>query len=268
MEQRGGVPAADAQPLVRFSIADGIATLTLDRPDQRNAINAAVAAGLLAAMDRFEADAGARVAVLTAAGDKAFCSGMDLKAFAAGEGPAIFGGRGGFAGFTRYPRTKPVIAAVNGAVLAGGCELVLACDLVVAADTAVFGQPEVKRGLFAAAGGAIRLPRTIPRVRAMELLLTGDPIDARTALELGLVNRVVPLAALPEAARDLARRICANAPLAVRETLAIARRAGEPGGGDLWELNDTAWERVAASEDASEGPRAFAEKRPARWQGR
>jgi enoyl-CoA hydratase len=268
MKPRVGVPAADARLLVRFSVADGVATLTLDRPDQRNAINAAAAAQLLAAMDRFEADPAARVAILTGAGDKAFCAGMDLKAFAAGEGPAIFGGRGGFAGFTRYPRTKPVIAAVNGAALAGGCELVLACDLVVAADTAVFGQPEVKRGLFAAAGGAIRLLRAIPRVRAMELLLTGDPIAARTAFELGLVNRVVTLAELPAAALELARRICANAPLAVRETLAIARRASEPGGGDPWELNDTAWKRVAVSEDAAEGPRAFAEKRPARWQGR
>jgi enoyl-CoA hydratase/carnithine racemase len=267
MEHRGGAPSADAQPFVRFSLADAVATLTIDRPDQRNAINAAVAAELLAAMDRFEADPAARVAVLTGAGDKAFCAGMDLKAFAAGEGPAIFGGRGGFAGFTRYPRTKPVIAAVNGAALAGGCELVLACDLVLAADTAVFGQPEVKRGLFAAAGGALRLPRAIPRVRALELLLTGDPIDARTAYELGLVNRVVPLAELPGAALELASRICASAPLAVRETLALARRAAEPGD-DLWAFNEAAWKRIAASEDAAEGPRAFAEKRPARWRGR
>jgi enoyl-CoA hydratase/carnithine racemase len=252
---------------VRYEVGEGVATLTLDRPDQRNAINAAMAAGLLAAMDRFEADAAARVAVLTGAGDKAFCAGMDLKAFAAGEGPAIFGGRGGFAGFTGYPRSKPVIAAVNGAALAGGCELVLACDLVVAADTAMFGQPEVKRGLFAAAGGALRLPRTVPRVRAMELLLTGDPIDARTALELGLVNRVVSAVELSAAARELARRICANAPLAVRETLAVARRAFEPGE-DCWAHNEAAWRRVAASEDAAEGPRAFAEKRPARWRGR
>jgi enoyl-CoA hydratase/carnithine racemase len=267
VESRAAPPVAAKRPLVRYEVDDGVAILTLDRPDQRNAINAAMAVELSAAVDRFEADPGALVAILTGAGDKAFCAGMDLKAFAAGEGPAIFGGRGGFAGFTSHPRTKPVIAAVNGAALAGGCELVLACDLAVAADTAVFGQPEVKRGLFAAAGGAIRLPRTIPRVRAMELLLTGDSIDARTAFELGLVNRVVPLAELTEAARGLARRIRANAPLAVRETLAVARRAAEPGE-DLWALNEATWKRVALSEDASEGPRAFAEKRPARWRGR
>jgi enoyl-CoA hydratase len=257
---------APAAPVL-FRLEDRVATITLNRPEQRNAIDAATARALLAALDRFEADPAALVGVLTGAGDRAFCAGMDLKAFAAGDGPAIVEGRGGFAGFTAYPRTKPVIAAVNGAALAGGFEIVLACDLVVAAESASFGQPEVKRGLFASAGGALRLPRTIPRVRALELLLTGDPIDARAAFALGMVNRVVPPAELAGAARELAARILANAPLAVRETLAVARAAADPAG-ELWEVNAAAWRRVTASADAQEGPAAFAGKRPPRWSGR
>lgn len=253
--------------VVTYESADGVATITLRRPEQRNAVNAAVTAALRAALDRFEADAACLVAILTGEGDRAFCAGMDLKAFAAGEGPAIIEGRGGFGGFTAYPRTKPVIAAVNGAALAGGFELVLGCDLVVAAEGAVFGLPEVKRGLFAASGGAMRLPAMIPRARAMELLLTGDPIDAATALALGLVNRVVPAERLMETARELAGRICGNAPLAVRESLAAARSACDPAEPD-WRRNDAAWHRIAATADAREGPLAFAEKRPPRWQGK
>lgn len=260
----GGPPP---EPRVRYAAEGEVVTITLDRPAQRNAIDAAASRELRDAVGRFEADAAARVAILTATGDRAFCAGMDLKAFAAGEGPAILDGPGGFAGFTARPRTKPVIAAVNGDALAGGCEIVLACDLVVAAEQARFGLPEVKRGLFAASGGAFRLPRAIPPVRALELLLTGDPIDARTALELGLVNRVVPAAGLLEAARELARRICVNAPLAVRETLAIARAAHGLSDAELWERTGEAWTRIAASADAREGPLAFAEKRPPRWTG-
>jgi enoyl-CoA hydratase len=253
---------------VRYEVAGSIATITLDRPAQRNAIDAAMTAALRTAAARFEADHDALVAILTGSGDRAFCAGMDLKAFAAGEGPAILEGAGGFAGFTHVQRTKPVIAAVNGAALAGGCELVLSCDLVVAAEHAVFGLPEVRRGLFAASGGALRLPRMIPRARALELLLTSDAVDARTAHELGLINRVVPLGQLMHAARALALRICANAPLAVRETLALARAVFSLPEEQLQARNDAAWARVAASEDAREGPRAFAEKRPAAWQGR
>ena len=253
---------------VLYEIADRIAIITLDRPAQRNAIDAVMTGALRAAMDRFEADSDALVAILTGSGELAFCAGMDLKAFAAGEGRTILEGPGGFAGFTHYPRTKPVIAAVNGAALAGGCELVLACDLVVAAEHAVIGLPEVKRGLFATSGGVLRLPRMIARVRALELLLTGDVIDARTAHELGLINKVVPREQLLETARDLARRICANAPLAVRETLALARAVFTLPEEQLQSRNDAAWARIAASEDALEGPRAFAEKRPASWKAR
>jgi len=253
--------------VVGYEVAEQVATITIRRPGQRNAVDAAVTAALREAMDRFEGDGETLVAILTGEGERAFCAGMDLKAFAAGEGPAILEGRGGFGGFTAYPRTKPVIAAVNGAALAGGFEVVLACDLVVAAEHAVFGLPEVKRGLFAASGGAMRLPLVVPRAQAMELLLTGDPIDAATALALGLVNRVVPGAQLAAAARELAERVRANAPLAVRETLAIARATTDPTEAH-WSRNDSAWFRIAGTEDAREGPRAFAEKRPPRWTGR
>lgn len=259
--------ASGDQP-VRYDAAGRIVVITIDRPEQRNAVDAAVTQGLRAAMDRFESDAEAWVGILTGTGDRAFCAGMDLKAFAAGDGPAIVEGRGGFGGFTAYPRTKPMIAAVNGAALAGGCELALACDLVVAAESAVFGLPEVRRGLFAASGGVLRLPRMIPRARALELLLTGESVDAQTAHCLGLVNRVVPSMDLLAAAMGLAGRICANAPLAVRETLALARGVFALPEQQLWRENDAAWGRVAASEDAREGPLAFAEKRPPRWTGR
>lgn len=253
--------------IVRYEAAGGIAVITLNRPERRNAIDAAMSDALREAVDRCEGDPLVRVAILTGAGDQAFCAGMDLKAFLAGEGPAIIEGRGGFAGFCCRSRSKPVIAAVNGPALAGGCELVVACDLVVMADHARLGFPEVTRGLFAASGGALRLPAMIPRVRAMELLLTGEPVDAATALALGLVNRVVPAPRLLEEARSLAERICANAPLAVQATLEVARMACGPDE-RLWRSNDELWRRVARSEDAREGPAAFAEKRPPRWHGR
>lgn len=254
--------------IVRYEVTERIAVITLDRPARRHAIDAAMTAALRAALDRFENDREALVAILTATGDRAFCAGMDLKAFADGEGPSILEGPGGFAGFTHYPRRKPCIAAVNGAALAGGCEIVLACDLVVAAEHAVFGLPEVKRGLFAASGGVLRLPRMIARAHALELLLTGDVIDAGTARELGLINKVVPQGLLLETARELARRICANAPLAVRETLALARAVFSLPEEQLQARNDAAWARIAATADAEEGPRAFAAKRPALWKER
>ena len=259
---------SERQSLLLYHVADRIATLVINRPEQRNAIDAPTARAIQAAVDRFESDGEAWVGIITGAGDRAFCAGMDLKAFAAGQGPELVDARGGFAGLISYPRTKPLIAAVNGAAVGGGCEIVLACDLVVAAEHAVLGLPEVKRGIFAGAGGCFRLPRTIPRVRAMEMLLTGDPIDARSAFELGLVNRVVPGEGLMDAARELAHRIRANAPLAVRETLALARAAFDLSEKELWARNNQAWERINRTEDAREGPLAFAEKRPPRWKAR
>jgi enoyl-CoA hydratase/carnithine racemase len=242
--------------------------LTINRPEARNAINGAVSKAVGSALDELDEDPEAWVVVLTGSGDKAFSAGMDLKAFAAGEGAAIVDANGGFGGIAKREFKKPLIAAVNGSALAGGCEIMLACDLVVAADHALFGIPEVQRGLMAGAGALLRLPRRLPTAVAMELALTGDPIDARRALELGLVNRVVPADRLMEETMVLAERIAANAPLAVRWSKEVLRRAGELPEEQGWPINDAAARVVFASADAMEGPVAFAEKRPPRWQGR
>ncbi|MCK4176897.1 crotonase/enoyl-CoA hydratase family protein [Aciditerrimonas ferrireducens] len=242
--------------------------LTINRPEARNAINAAVTTAMADALDELEADQDCWVVVLTGAGDKAFSAGMDLKAFAAGEGAGIMGNRGGFAGITQRDFPKPIIAAVNGSCLAGGCEIMLACDLVVAAEHAVFGIPEVKRGLIAAGGGLIRLPKRLPLAVALELALTGEPIDAGRALQLGLVNRVVPLDRLLSEALVLAEQIAANAPLAVRWSKKVMKEAMDLPEAEAWKRNQEATAVVFTSADAMEGPRAFAEKRPPVWQGR
>ena len=181
-----------------------IEILTINRPEARNAINGPVSLAFAAAFDELEADDDCWVVIVTGAGDKAFSAGMDLKAFAAGEAGDIMGANGGFGGIAQRDFPKPIIAAVNGSALAGGCEIMLSCDLVVAVEEAKFGIPEVKRGLMAAAGALIRLPKRIPPTIAMELALTGDPIDAQRALALGLINRVVPADRLMEEALALA----------------------------------------------------------------
>jgi len=242
-----------------------IARVTLNRPQARNAINAAMTQRLEAVVRTIEADATLRVAVLAAAPGPAFCAGADLAEVAAGHGRSLMTRDGGFAGFVYAARRKPWIAAVQGYAVGGGLEFALACDMVVAAQDALFGLPEPKRGLLAAAGGAYRLPRAIPRAVAMEMLTTGTPIDACRAYELGLVNRVVDLAALPQAALALAAQVAANAPLSVRESLAIARVAAELDEMELRQLSAEATARVMASEDAREGPRAFVEKRAPIW---
>ncbi len=244
-----------------------VAQVTINRPEARNAVNGAVAEGLEKAISRIEADTDIRVAILTATGDQSFSAGADLREIAAGKGAEIVRANGGFAGFVQAERTKPWIAAVRGAALGGGLELCLACDLVVAADTAKFGLPEVKRGILAGAGGIIRLPRAIPRAIALEMIASGDPIDAARALALGLVNRVSGEDAVVDEALALAEKIAANAPLAVQHSLAVARAAA--GSEDeLWQLNKTAARVVLKSEDAREGPRAFMEKRKPVWTGR
>lgn len=252
---------------VRYEVDGRVATLTLNRPDQRNAVNPELAGALEEATDRFEADDDVWVAVLTGAGGF-FSAGADLKAIAAGRGRELATERAGFGGFVRHPRRKPVIAAVRGPALAGGTELVLACDLVVAGSDASFGLPEVTRGIVAAAGGLFRLPRVLPRARAIELILTGDRIDAAEAHRLGLVNAVVDPDEVLPTARALAERICGNAPVAVRESLALARQADDISEDDGWRLSAEAMERIRQTEDAAEGPRAFAEKRAPRWTGR
>jgi enoyl-CoA hydratase/carnithine racemase len=248
--------------------APRVALVTINRPDARNAVNGAVAQGLEAAVERVEADPEIWAAVLTGAGPHAFCAGADLKAVAAGRSASLATEKGGFAGFVRAERSKLWIAAAQGHALAGGLELMLACDLAVVAETATFGLPEVKRSLVAAAGGVFRLPRALPKAIALEMIATGEPIPAARAAQLGLVNAVVPAAEVRPAALALARKVCANAPIAVRESLAIARQAADLEQGALWELSRAAGQRIRQTEDFREGPRAFVEKRPPRWVGR
>ena len=252
---------------VLYEVDGHVATLTLNRPDQRNAISPEVTAALGAALGRLEADDEVWVGVLTGAG-RDFCAGADLKALAAGRAAELATDVGGFAGFVRYPRTKPMIAAVRGFALAGGTELVLGCDLVVAGTDASFGLPEVTRGIVAAAGGLFRLPRAIPPARAMELILTADRLGAEEAHRLGMVNHLVAPDEVLARARELAARICANAPLAVRESLAIARRAQQIDDDEGWRLSGEAMLRARDSQDAVEGVLAFVEKRPPTWTGR
>ena len=242
--------------------------LTINRPEARNAVNGDVSHGMSSALDELETDDDCWVVVLTGSGEKAFSAGMDLKAFASGEGASIMGAPGGFAGIVERTFSKPIIAAVNGAALAGGCEIMLACDLVVAADHATFGIPEVKRGLLAGAGGLLRLPKRLPLSIALELALTGEPIDAARALALGLINRVVPSAQLMDEAVALADLIAENAPLAVRWTKKVILGASSVGDAEGWALNAEAVGVVFTSADAMEGPVAFAEKRKPRWQGK
>ncbi len=242
--------------------------LTINRPEARNAINGAVSRAMAAAMDELAEDAGCFVVVITGTGDKAFSAGMDLKAFSSGEGGDIMSGSGGFGGLTHRDFPKPIIAAVNGHALAGGFEIMLSCDLVVAVDHATFGIPEAKRGLIAGAGGLIRMPKRLPIAIALELAMTGDPITAERAYALGLVNKVVPAASLMDEAVALAERIAANAPLAVRYSKSVMKRAAEVPETEGWAINGEAAGVVFGSADAMEGAVAFAEKRPPNWQGK
>lgn len=244
-----------------------VEVLTINRPEARNAINGAVSRVMSDALDQLAADDTCRAVVLTGAGDKAFSAGMDLKAFAAGEAGEIMGANGGFAGITQRAFDKPIVAAVNGHALAGGCEIMLACDLVVAVEGATFGIPEVKRGLFAGAGALIRLPKRIPLAIALELALTGEAISAARAYDIGLVNRVVPAERLVEEALGLAELIAENAPLAVRTSKRVMKQAGELPDAQGWEINNAAFSEVFGSKDAIEGSVAFAEKRKPNWTG-
>jgi enoyl-CoA hydratase len=245
--------------------ADRIAVITINRPHARNAVNRAVSAQLAEALDELDQRDDLTVGIITGAGGT-FSAGMDLKAFLAGENVLIEGK--GFAGFTQAPPRKPLIAAVEGWALAGGCEIALACDLIVAADDAKFGIPEVKRGLVAAAGGLIRLPRRIPAGIAMELALTGDPLPAADAHRLGLVNALTPPGGALDGARALAARIAANGPLAVAAAKQIIAQQHDWDMADAWALQEPITRPVFGSEDAREGARAFAEKRAPVWTGR
>lgn len=265
------LPGASEQPVALFERRGQVGVITLNRPEALNAVNAALAQLVGAALEELAADPALRVGVITGAG-RAFCAGMDLKAFAAGESVAVPDHpEWGFAGLTGHYVSKPLIAAVNGVAMGGGAEIALACDLAVMSADAWLGLPEVARGLVPAAGGAVRLPRLIPRRFALEAMLTGDPIDAERALALGLVNRVVPAGHVLESAVELAERIAGNAPLAVQATKRLAYeglRHPDDWARELQQLNDDTFAAVAATEDALEGATAFAQKRPPQWQGR
>ncbi|MGB3803750.1 MAG: enoyl-CoA hydratase-related protein [Sphingopyxis granuli] len=263
-----------AAPAVLTTRNGHILIVTINRPEARNAVNAAVHVGIGTALDEAESDPEIRVVIITGAGDKAFCAGADLVALSRGGALAPEDKAQqawGFGGFAAHPISKPVIGAVNGFAFGGGCELALMCDLIVAAENAQFGLPEVKVGLFAAAGGAFRIVKQLPPKLAMEHLLTGDPFDAATALRHGFANRVVPLADLMPTAIALAEKIAGNAPLSVQASKRVALRMqdGAIAGDDAhWADNSRERKLLMASEDAREGPRAFAEKRKPVWKAR
>jgi enoyl-CoA hydratase len=252
---------------VDFEQRGPFAVIKINRPEARNAVNGAVAKGIEEAIDRLEADDSIWVGILTGE-PPVFCAGADLKEINSGNAGSLATSRGGFAGFVQRERTKPVIAAVDGPALAGGTEIVLAADLVVASTNATFGIPEVKRSLVAGAGGLFRLGRKIPLNIAMELTLTGDPIDATRAHHFGLVNRLVdPGQALDEAIK-LAEQVCANAPVAVRESRKIVLEATNAPDDVGWRMSIEGMGAAMSSEDFSEGLTAFIEKRPPVWKGR
>jgi len=244
--------------------ADGILLVTINRPEARNAMNKAAAEGISAAMDRLDADPALRCAILTGAGGT-FCAGMDLKGFLNGELPTVPGR--GFGGLTEWTPKKPVIAAVDGHALAGGFELAIACDMIVASKGAKFGIPEAKRGLAAGGGGMVHLPRLLPRPLALEMALTGDPITAERAHELGLVNIVTDGPAV-EGARALAARVAACGPLAVAASKGVVRDSWLWPADRINEIQNPYIRAVFDSEDAREGAMAFAQKRKPEWKGR
>lgn len=264
--------AGNGQPAVLAERRGNVMVITINRPEARNAINAAVSIGVGVALDEAQRDPGVRAVVITGAGDKSFCAGADLKAIARREN--IYHpdhAEWGFAGYVRHFIDKPTIAAVNGAALGGGTEIALASDLVVAATNASFGLPEVKRGLIAAAGGVFRIVDQLPRKVALELLMTGEPLSAPDALRWGLINQVVEDGSALDAALALAGRVTVNAPLSVQASKRIAYgvddgviTADEPG----WERTVHEMRTLMRSEDAREGPLAFAEKREPVWKAR
>jgi enoyl-CoA hydratase len=245
-----------------------VAVVTMNRPSAANAIDGALAEQLGGAVRAIEADPEIRAAIITGAGRRAFCGGADLKEVAAGNGWSFFTKEGGFAGFVDAARDKPWIAAIEGGAFGGGLEIALACDFIIASDDAQFGLPEVKYGLLASAGGVFRLPRRIGRGAAFRMIATGEPIHAEQAERLGLVDQRVPSGTALNEALALAGTIAANAPIAVRESLKIARAASTYGEEALRKVSEDAGIRISRTEDFQEGARSFVEKRKPQWRGR
>jgi enoyl-CoA hydratase len=243
---------------------DGIAVITINRPEARNAVNGEVARAMAAAIDEFEADGDVRVLIVTGAGGT-FSAGMDLKAFLAGDHPVVEGR--GLAGITERPPAKPVIAAVEGYALAGGFEIALSCDLIVASETAKFGLPEVRRGLAAGAGGLLRLPRRIPYHLAMEIVLTGEHFPADRLHQAGLVSKVVGAGQALAGARELAARVALGAPLALAASKRVIVESADWSSDEAFARQGEVIGPVFVSADAMEGAVAFAEKRTPVWRG-
>jgi enoyl-CoA hydratase len=258
--------------MVEYEVIGRIAVITLNRPEARNAVNGDVATGLEAAIDKMEEDDNVWVGVLRANTERqdrpVFCAGADLKAINSGQGATLATAKGGFAGFVYRDRKKPVIAAVDGLATAGGCEIVLTCDMVVASTRAAFGLAEAKRNLIAGAGGLYRLPHAIGRNVAMELILTGEPLPAERAYQLGLVNRLVEPGQAYEGAMALAGQVTAAAPMAVWESRKVVLASTYEDEATLRKMTNEGFARVMGSEDLKEGLTAFIEKRPPNWQGK
>ena len=258
--------------MVEYEVIGQVAVLTLNRPEARNAINGEVANAMETAIDQMEADPNVWVGVLRANTEgqarPVFCAGADLKAINSGQGASLGTARGGFAGIAYRERVKPIIVAVDGLATAGGCEIVLSCDMVVASTQASFGLAEVKRNLIAGAGGLYRLPHAIGRNVAMELILTGEPLSADRAHQLGLVNRIVAPGEAFAAAMELAAQVTAAAPMAVWESRKVVLASTYEDERTLRKMTDEGFSRVMHSEDLKEGLTAFIEKRPPNWQGR
>lgn len=261
--------ADDSSDVVLESrLDDHIVLVTLNRPEKRNAVNAAVASALEAIVKRTEADPDVWVVVLTSSNDRVFCAGADLSQVSAGATGGMNTVDGGFAGFVDAVRLKPWIAAVEGIAVAGGCEICVACDMIVASENARFGLPEVKRSLVAGAGGVNRLHRMLPRNVAFEMIATGDPIEAARAHHFGMVNRLTAPGEALHAAHELALAIAANAPVAVQQAIGAARATLSATEAEAKVIVGAAMAKVRGAEDYAEGPRAFLEKRPPRWTGR
>jgi enoyl-CoA hydratase/carnithine racemase len=259
---------SDKKAVLLEKKTDHIALVTLNRPEARNAVNDQVAKGMDAIVKQTEADPDVRVVVLTGSGEIAFSAGADLKMISQGRGSELGTPDGGFGGFVYHKRDKPWIAAVGGFALAGGLELALTCDMIVASEKAVFGLPEVTRGIIAGAGGMYRLPRALPRAIAMEVIATGGRFSAERAIQYGMINKLVPHEKLMDEAFALAQTIADNAPLAVIESLKVARLTYDRAEEELIRLTDEGNAKVFQSEDAREGPLAFVEKRKPVWKGR